>query len=45
MGRKKVRFGTLRGTRSRQDEPIEVSIGGVGSKRPSLGGISFGGLG
>jgi hypothetical protein len=36
MGQKMVRFGALRGTRSRQDESIEV--GEVGSKRPSLGG-------
>jgi hypothetical protein len=36
MGHKMVRFGALRGTRSRQDESIEV--GEVGSKRPSLGG-------
>ena len=36
MGQKMVRFAALSGTRSRQDEPIEV--GEVGSKRPSLGG-------
>jgi hypothetical protein len=36
MGKKMVRFGTRRDTRSRQDESIEV--GEVGSKRPSLGG-------
>jgi hypothetical protein len=36
MGRKIVCFGSLRLTRSRQDESIEV--GEVGSKRPSLGG-------
>ena len=35
MGRKMVRFAALSGTRSRQDESIEV--GEVGSKRPSLG--------
>jgi hypothetical protein len=49
MGQKMVCFGALRGTRSRQDESIEV--GEVGSKRPSLGGngghemISLGGAG
>jgi hypothetical protein len=37
MGQKMVCFGQLRPTRSRQDESIEVSIGEVGSKRPSLG--------
>jgi hypothetical protein len=36
MGQKLVRFGSLRLTRSRQDESIEV--GEVGSKRPSSGG-------
>jgi hypothetical protein len=36
MGQKMVCFEALRGTRSRQDESIEV--GEVGSKRPSLGG-------
>jgi hypothetical protein len=36
IGKKMVRFGALRGTRSRQDESIEV--GEVGSKRPSSGG-------
>ena len=36
MGQKMVRFGALRGTRSRQDESMEV--GEVGSKRPSSGG-------
>jgi hypothetical protein len=40
MGQKMVRFGALRGTRSRQDESIEV--GEVGSKRPSLGGNEWG---
>jgi hypothetical protein len=35
MGSKMARFAALSGTRSRQDESIEV--GGVGSKRPSLG--------
>jgi hypothetical protein len=35
MGQKMVCFGALRGTRSRQDESIEVHE--VGSKRPSLG--------
>jgi hypothetical protein len=35
MGQKSVRFGGLRGTRSRQDESKEVHE--VGSKRPSLG--------
>ena len=35
MGQKMVCFGSLRLTRSRQDESIEV--GEVGSKRPSLG--------
>ena len=39
MGQKMVRFGALRGTRSRQDESIEVC--GVGSKRPSLGGCCW----
>jgi hypothetical protein len=34
-GPKIVRFGSLRPTRPRQDEPIEV--GEAGSKRPSLG--------
>ena len=36
MGQKMVCFEALRGTRSRQDESIEV--GEVGSKRPSSGG-------
>jgi hypothetical protein len=36
IGQKMVRFGSLRPTRSRQDESIEV--GEVGSKRPSSGG-------
>jgi hypothetical protein len=36
MDQKMVRFGSLRLTRSRQDESIEV--GEVGSKRPSSGG-------
>ena len=35
MGQKMVCFEALRGTRSHQDESIEV--GEVGSKRPSLG--------
>jgi hypothetical protein len=36
MGQNMVRFGGLRGTRSRQDAPKEVHE--VGSKRPSSGG-------
>jgi hypothetical protein len=36
IGQKMVRFGSLRPTRSRQDESMEV--GEVGSKRPSSGG-------
>ena len=36
MGQKMVRFGGLRGTRSRQDASIEVHE--VGWKRPSSGG-------
>jgi hypothetical protein len=36
MGQKMVRFGGLRGTRSRQDASKEVHE--VGSKRPSSGG-------
>jgi hypothetical protein len=46
MGQKVARFGSLRPTRSRQDESVEA--GEVGSKRPSLGGtggMSFGGVG
>jgi hypothetical protein len=42
MGQKMVRFGSLRLTRSRQDESIEA--GEVKSKRPSsgaMGGMSF----
>ena len=35
MGQKMVCFEALRGTRSRQDESIELDE--VGSKRPSLG--------
>jgi hypothetical protein len=35
MGQKMVRFAALSGTRSRQDESVEV--GEVGSKRPSSG--------
>jgi hypothetical protein len=36
MGQKMVCFAALSGTRSRQDESVEV--GEVGSKRSSLGG-------
>ena len=40
MGQKMVCFGSLRLTRSRQDESIEV--GEVGSKRPSCFGVQWG---